>query len=1135
MKSRRAVTLVLTPVFVVLAMLTTLITGGRQVFAANSDFEITDGVLTNYRGTGGAVTIPSGKVTAIADQAFYGCGNITSLTVPEGVRTIGAKAFFNCSGMTSISLPTSVKSIGELSFEGCAKLQSITVPAGSGYFCTEDGVLFNSEKNLLIRYPQGKTAASYTVPGSVTVIDKNAFASCLSLTKITLPTGLRQIRDNAFNGDSGLTSLKIPSAVTSIGSGAFRSASGVRTLVMEAKTPSIASGAFTGTGILRILYAGSTTQWVDANMSDVFGTSVKVYYEMTGFDVDDDVLLSYTGSAGSVSVPGFIVKIGSSAFRDRNSMKSITLPTSLKTIGQSAFDGCTSLERITIPSSVTSIEKWAFDNCKSLLKISVASENKYYSASGGVLYNRDKSELLRCPPALGNSSFTVPSSVEKIGDSAFSICSGLTTVSLPDSVVTLDPYAFDQCAGITEITIPVSVRTIGKYAFRSNKKLSTVTLNAVSPTVGSGAFQNAPVTQVFYAGSQTQWNTAKLGDAFGSNATIYYSSQDFEIDGTTLVSYKGDEPTVAVPETVTKIGAHAFEGCTGVKSVTIPETVTAIGESAFAGCTSLTAMNIPASVTSIGKWAFDGCSRLSAFTVPAGSSSFAAVNGALYNKDKTKLLRYPAGKTGNSFDIASTVKIIGDSAAVSCPNLKNVVLPSGVTTIEPYAFDKCVNLSSVTLPSTVTSIGNYAFRSNIRLKTIVLLAKSPKISGNAFLSDSVSTVCYAGSSSQWSSGGLSGLFDSQTTVYFDYSSPVITLQPQSRNAVAGKSITLSIKATGSGLTYQWYFRKAGQTTWSVWNGHTSASENVVPNDTWNGIQLYCKVTDAAGVTLNSSSMKITLTQGIVITAQPESAFVERGKTTTLSVRATGDGLTYQWYFMKKTQTAWSVWKGHTHDSESVLPNDTWDGIRLYCLIRDNNGDSVKSDVITITLRDPLKITAQPQSRTIRKGSSMTLSVRATGTGLRYQWYFKKKGQTAWTLWKGRTGASETVTPNDTWDGIQLYCLIRDISGASVKSGAATIRFGTPLAIVTQPTNQTATAGIPVTLSFKAQGTELKYQWYFKKKGQTAWTLWNGRTGASETVTPNATWDGIQLYCLVTDGAGAKVKTNVITVTLTISG
>ena len=90
-------------------------------------------------------------------------------------------------------------------------------------------------------------------------------------------------------------------------------------------------------------------------MSDVFGTSVKVYYGMTGFNVEDDVLVSYTGSAESVSVPGFIVRIGNEAFHDRNSMKSITLPTSLKYIGQSAFEGCTSLERITIPSSVVSL------------------------------------------------------------------------------------------------------------------------------------------------------------------------------------------------------------------------------------------------------------------------------------------------------------------------------------------------------------------------------------------------------------------------------------------------------------------------------------------------------------------------------------------------------------------------------------------------------------------------------------------------------------------------------------------------------------------------------------------------------------------------------------------------------------
>ena len=1135
MKSKKAAGWLLTAVFVVLAALAPALSGGMRVYAADSDFEITDGVLTNYKGSGGAVKIPSGKVTAIDDEAFYNCVGITSLTVPEGVKTVGKKAFYNCSSMTDISLPASVKSIGELSFEGCSKLQNINVAENSGYYASEGGVLLNSEKTQLLRYPQGKTAASYTVPSGVTVIGRNAFAHCLSLVKIMLPTGLKQISDNAFYGDSGIASITIPSAVTSIGSGAFRSTSGMKTLTLEAKAPSFGANAFTGTGIARILYAGSTTQWADHNMSDVFGTSVKVYYGMSGYYVENDVLVSYTGSAESVSVPGFIVRIEDGAFRDRNSMQSISLPNSLKSIGQSAFDGCTALARITIPSSVTSIEKWAFDNCKSLTKISVVSDNKNYSASGGVLYDKDKGKLLRCPPALDADSFTVPSTVTVIGDSAFAACNGLTKVTIPEGVVTLEPYAFDQCANLTEITLPASVKTIGKYAFRSNKKLATVTLKAISPAVGTGAFQNAPVTKVVYSGSDTQWNAAKLGEAFGSSVTVYYSSSDFDIDGTTLVSYKGSSQSVVIPDTVTKIAARAFYGCTGVKSVTIPNSVTAIGESAFSGCTALTAMNIPASVKTIDKWAFDGCSKLAAFSVASGNTAFSASGGALYNKDATKLLRYPAGKTGSSCTFPTSVKTIGDSAAASCPNLKSVVLPAGVTTVEPYAFDQCVNLASVTIPSTVTSIGNYAFRSNIRLKTVVMLAKSPSVSSKAFLSDSVATVCYAGSRSQWDSSGIPAVFDGSPAVYCDYKAPTVTRQPQSRNAVAGKSITISLEASGSGLQYQWYFKKAGQTGWSAWNGHTSASENVVPNDTWNGIQLYCRITDAAGVTVNSSSAKITLTKGIEITQQPKSVTVERGRTTTLSFKATGDGLTYQWYFMKKTQTAWNVWNGHTHDSESVYPNDTWDGIRLYCLIRDANGDSLKTDVITVTLKDPLKITSQPQSRTVPKGSTITLSVKATGTGLKYQWYYRKQGQTSWTLWSGRTGASEKVTPNDSWEGIQLYCLIKDISGASVKSSAAKICFGTPLAITAQPTNRTVSQGQTFTLSFKAQGTGLKYQWYFKKKGQTSWTLWNGRTGASEKVTPNATWDGIQFYCLVTDVSGASLKTNVITVNLTISG
>ena len=1129
--SKKPVMLLLISVFAMIAMLVPVISGGGRTVYAASDFDITDGVLTNYKGTGGAVTIPSGKVTAIADQAFYGCGSITSLTIPQGVKTIGKQAFTNCSGMTSVAIPASVTSIGELCFDGCSKLQTITVSSGSADFSSDGGVLFNDDKTVLIRYPEGKSATSYTVPSSVTIIGKSAFSRCLSLTRVALPSSLKLIRDNAFYEDINIISLTIPSTVTSIGSNAFRSTGGLKTLTLEAKKPSFGSYAFKNTGIIRILYAGDTTQWADANMSDVFGSSAKVYYNMTGFQVEDDVLVSYTGSAESVSVPGFIVRIDDKAFRDRNSMKSITLPTSLQYIDQSAFDGCTSLARITIPSSVISIEKWAFDNCTSLARISVATDNKNYSASGGVLYNKNKSVLLRCPPAIEGDSFTVPSTVTKIGDSAFSVCKGLKHVTLPDGVETIDHYAFDQCAVLTDLTVPASVTTVGKYAFRSNKKLTSVTLNALSPSFGTGAFENSPVAKVVYAGSQAQWNAAGLSDVFGSSVNVYYGTSDFEIDGTTLTAYKGSNEKVTVPDYITCIGAGAFKGCDTVKSITIPNSVTAIGESAFANCSALTGIAIPASVTAIDKWAFDGCSKLSSISVASANASFSASDGVLYNKDKSKLLRYPPNKSGSSYTFPGSVRTIGDSAVASCQNLTRISLTSGVQTIEQYAFDQCANLASLTIPSTVTSVGRYAFRSNYKLKTVVILAKSPSVSSNAFLADSVATVCFAGSDSQWNSSGLSGVFDSEPTVYCNYSYPAITKQPVSTNATVGRSITLSVGANGCGLKYQWYFKKAAQSGWNTWLNHKSASEQATPNDTWDGIQLYCEIRDAAGIIVNSSVAKITLVSGAAITQQPKSATVEKGSAATLSLKATGEGLKYQWYFKKKGQTSFNLWNGRTHASETVTPNDTWDGIQLYCLVRDSYGNSLKSDVITITLKEPLAITQQPQSRTIKKGSSMTISVKATGSGLKYQWYFRKQGQTSWSVWNGRTGATETVTPNDTWDGIQLYCLVRDFTGASVKSNAAKIRFGTPLAITAQPQSKTVTLGNAITLSFKAQGTGLKYQWYFKKKGQTSWSVWNGRTGATETVTPNATWDGIQLYCLITDGAGARVKTNTITVTV----
>ena len=201
------------------------------------------------------------------------------------------------------------------------------------------------------------------------------------------------------------------------------------------------------------------------------------------------------------------------------------------------------------------------------------------------------------------------------------------------------------------------------------------------------------------------------------------------------------------------------------------------------------------------------------------------------------------------------------------------------------------------------------------------------------------------------------------------------------------------------------------------------------------------------------------------------------------------------------------------------------------MVKDSAGNSVQSKTVTVTVKAAAAITAQPTNQTIILGQPVTVSLKATGEGLTYQWYFKKKGQTAFSAWNGHTKAAETCTPNATWDGIQLYCLVKDSAGNSVKSNTITVTVKAAAAITTQPTNQTITLGQAVTVSLKATGEGLTYQWYFKKKGQTTFSPWNGHTKAAETCTPNATWDGIQLYCVVKDSAGNAVQSKTITVTV----
>ncbi len=361
----------------------------------------------------------------------------------------------------------------------------------------------------------------------------------------------------------------------------------------------------------------------------------------------------------------------------------------------------------------------------------------------------------------------------------------------------------------------------------------------------------------------------------------------------------------------------------------------------------------------------------------------------------------------------------------------------------------------------------------------------------------------------------------------------ITEQPKSRTIVLGEPLTVSVKAQGIGLSYQWYYKKKTESTWSSWERRTHASETVTPNATWDGIQLYCRVKDSSGKSLNSVTAIITMNREFVITEQPKNRTINLGEPLTVSVKATGEGLSYQWYYKKADEIAWSKWTARTHASETVTPNETCDGIQLYCKVKDSSGQTRNSVSAVVKINASLRITEQPKDQTISLGNRLTVSVKAQGAGLSYQWYYKKAGKTAWSEWDTATHASETLTPDASWNGIQLFCKVRDASGKSVNSVAAviTVTEGTSLAILSQPESASVMLGESVTVSVKAQGKGLSYQWYHKKIGNSSWTVWTGRTHATETVTPNETWNGMQLYCKVTDSSGKTVGSSVAVITV----
>ena len=232
-------------------------------------------------------------VTSIGKNAFRDCRLIASVTIPETVTSIGEAAFYDCNSLASVTIPASVTSIGDFAFANygieIGGLVSITVVSGNKNYHSDGGVLFNKNMTILLQYPTGKRASSYTIPSGVTSIgtyafagsnalasvtipssvkriDEGAFSECSALTSVTFPSGVTSIGDFMFSGCGALTNLTIPSGVTSIGKYAFIGCDLLERVTIPASVTSIGESAFyLADALTDVYFTGSVTQWNEIN------------------------------------------------------------------------------------------------------------------------------------------------------------------------------------------------------------------------------------------------------------------------------------------------------------------------------------------------------------------------------------------------------------------------------------------------------------------------------------------------------------------------------------------------------------------------------------------------------------------------------------------------------------------------------------------------------------------------------------------------------------------------------------------------------------------------------------------------------------------------------------------------------
>ncbi len=909
----------------------------------------------------------------------------------------------------------------------------------------------------------------------------------------------------------------------------------------------------------------------------------------------------YCKSLKTIKIPESVKSIGYCAFMGCTSLTSITIPSSVTSIGSYAFRNCSSLTSITIPSSVTSIGEGAFSGCSSLASIIVDNNNSEYSSADGILYNKDKTKLICCPGGKKTAN-NIPSSVTSIEDGSLYGCSSLTSIivdnnnseyssadgilynkdkteliccpggkktanNIPSSVTSIGYCAFMGCTSLTSVTIPDSVTSIGYDAFYGCSSLASIVVDNNNSEYSSadGILYNKNKTKLLFCPKGK-----KTANSIPSSVT---SIENSAFSGCSSLT------SITIPSSVTSIINYMFSGCSSLTSITIPDGVTSIENSAFSGCNSLKSIKIPSSVTSIGYNAFtnypvpigeaySGCGSLTSIIVDDNNSIYSSVDGILYDKDKTTLIICPVGKTTANQIPSSVTSIVGNMFS-GCKSLTSVTIPSGVTSIRNYmfsgcesltsikipnsvtsiensAFKNCSSLTSVTIPSSVTSIGDYAFSDCSSLTSVNIPSSVTSIGWDAFsgctsltsitIPNSVTSIGSRAFGYKWNknkyeyekidgftiygkTGSAAETYANDNGFKFVSTAADTALKNSSSisatNVTAGTEVTLTGKATGGKAPYKfaYYYKKSTDSTWTrayttpagnAYTKNTSVSFKPTTAGTYN-VRINAK--DDKG-TVVAKELRVTVTAALTNKSTVSATTVKAGTEVTMTGKATGGTSPYKYayYYKKSTDSTWTrayttpAGNAYTKNTSVSFKPTTAGTYNVRINAKDDKGTVVAKE-LRVTVTAALTNKSTVSATTVKAGTEVTMTGKATGgtSPYKFAYYYKKSTDSSWTkAYVTSSGSaytkydSKTFTPK-TAGTYNVKINVKDQGGnGTMVSKEFTVKVTADTSALTNNSTISATtvkAGTEVTMTGKATGgtSPYKFAYYYKKSTDSSWT------------------------------------------------